>query len=187
MDCAWRFFGAFQAIMPILGWLAGNALHHVISGFDHWIALALLVMIGLRMIYPVRKKTEIDGRVKEHAARPIGNQIAFDFGTAGFSNGVYESMRKGEKARANPHNIYVLLTLSVATSIDALAIGISLSFLKSTILLPAVIIGLVTFVLSFVSFILGNRIGRFFGKQIEVTGGLILIGIGIKILIEHLG
>ncbi len=87
----------------------------------------------------------------------------------------------------DPHKMYVLLTLSVATSIDALAVGISLSFLKSTIVFPAIIIGIVTLTLSFLSFLLGNRIGRFFEKKIVIVGGLILIGIGIKILIEHLG
>ena len=86
----------------------------------------------------------------------------------------------------NPFNLYVLLLLSVATSIDALAVGLSLSFLKIYIMTPAVIIGAVTFSLSFLGVFLGKRSGRFFERKVGILGGLILIGIGTKILIEHL-
>jgi putative Mn2+ efflux pump MntP len=80
----------------------------------------------------------------------------------------------------------VLLVLSVATSIDALAVGLSFSFLSVSIAIPVLIIGIVAFILSFLGFYFGGNIGQMFGNSIQILGGLILIGIGIKILIEHI-
>jgi len=91
----------------------------------------------------------------------------------------------GEK-RANMHDTPVLLALSLATSIDALAVGITFAFLKVSILVSALIIGAVTFVVCFLGAGAGNKIGQRFGKKIEVLGGLVLIAIGVKILVEHL-
>ena len=143
------FFGSFQAIMPIVGWLAGLSLRDFISGVDHWIAFGLLSLIGCKMIYESMK------------------------------------MESGDKA-INPLNVYVLLMLSVATSIDALAVGVSFAFLKVSIVTPIIVIGIVTFGLSLLGVFVGDRFGRFFEKKIEIAGGLILIGIGIKIVVEHL-
>lgn len=142
-------FGFFQAIMPILGWAAGNQARAFISGVDHWIAFGLLTAIGIKMIYEAFK-------IKEKVNEP-------------------EEM-----------SIYILLMLSIATSIDALAVGISLSFLKVAIVMPSIIIGVVTFSLSLAGVLIGRRFGHFFETKIEIAGGLILTGIGIKILIEHL-
>ncbi len=80
----------------------------------------------------------------------------------------------------------VLLVLSVATSIDALAVGITLSLLRTPILVAVTIIGLVTFGLSYAGVFIGKRFGHFFESKVEIVGGLILIAMGIKILIEHL-
>jgi putative Mn2+ efflux pump MntP len=100
---------------------------------------------------------------------------------------IYESSKMGSnEKKIDPLNLYVLFILSIATSIDSLAVGLSLSFLNVPIALPAIIIGVVTFLLSLLGVYLGNRIGHFFERKIELIGGLILIGIGIKILIEHL-
>ncbi len=142
-------FGAFQAVMPLIGWLAGLSLRDVISGFDHWIAFGLLSSIGFKMIY---ESFTVESSEKE----------------------------------INPLNVFVLLILSVATSIDALAVGISLSFLNISIAIPAIIIGTVTFLLTLLGVFIGKRFGHFFENKIEILGGLILIGIGVKILIEHL-
>ncbi len=100
---------------------------------------------------------------------------------------IYESIRMevGRKER-NPLNVYVLLMLSVATSIDALAVGVSLAFLRVSIVTSILIIGIVTFLLSFLGVYAGCKFGRSFGEKIGAIGGLILIGIGIKILVEHL-
>ena len=143
------FFGLFQAIMPIVGWLAGLSLRGFIAEIDHWIAFGLLSFIGCKMIY--------------------------------------ESITvQSNEKQINPLNIYVLLMLSVATSIDALAVGVSFAFLKISILTPVIVIGTITFLLSFFGVFVGNRIGHFFENKIEIAGGLILIGIGAKILLEHL-
>jgi putative Mn2+ efflux pump MntP len=133
------FFGSFQALMPLIGWLAGLSLRDLISGVDHWVAFGLLSLIGGKMVYEATK---------------IG--------------------------------VFALLILSIATSIDALAVGLSFAFLKISIATPIIVIGLVTFILSFLGVLVGNKLGHFFEKKMEVVGGLVLIGIGVKILIEHL-
>jgi len=100
---------------------------------------------------------------------------------------IYESRRFGPiEKETDPLNVSVLLVLSIATSIDALAIGLTLSFIASAIIVPVIIIGIVTFVLSFLGVYIGDRFGHFFEKKIEAAGGLILIAIGVKILIQHL-
>jgi putative Mn2+ efflux pump MntP len=100
---------------------------------------------------------------------------------------IYESFKiKSVEENPDPSNIIVLLVLSIATSIDALAIGITLSFITSSIALAAAIIGLITFVLSYAGVLIGKRFGHFFENRIEALGGLVLIGIGVKIMCEHL-
>ena len=142
------FFGFFQAIMPVFGWLAGENVIEFIAGFDHWIAFGLFGFIGCRMIY--------------------------------------ESIKKDAKKVISSLSLGMLLMLSIATSIDALAVGLSLSFLKVSIVTPAIAIGLITFFLSVIGMYLGSRFGRIFKNKIEVLGGIILIVIGFNILIEHL-
>lgn len=144
---AW--FGAFQAIMPLIGWLAGLKLLAVIQGADHWVAFGLLTFVGGKMIY--------------------------------------ESFRiEAEEERTNLLALHVLFLLSLATSIDALAAGLSFAVLKVEILLPILVIGGVTFVTSFAGVLIGEKVGHFFEKKIELAGGLVLIGIGVKILVQHL-
>ncbi|MBW2623194.1 MAG: manganese efflux pump [Deltaproteobacteria bacterium] len=141
-------FGLFQAVMPVLGWLAGLSFRSLISGFDHWIAFGLLAFIGGKMVFE------------------------------GFSD------NSAAKER-NFLSLWVLLVLAVATSIDALAVGLSFSLLKTSIVFPAVVIGLVTFVISALGVLIGSRFGHRFENKAEILGGLILIGIGIKIVIDH--
>lgn len=100
---------------------------------------------------------------------------------------IYESFKiEGEKKESNPLNIYILLMLSIATSIDALAIGVTLAFLDTVIIWPVIIIGAVTFIVSFLGIYAGNKFGHIFGSKMEAVGGLVLIAIGVKILITHL-
>ncbi len=143
------FFGGVQALMPVMGWLAGVGLRDFIADIDHWIAFGLLSAIGLKMIYESRKII-------------------------------------GEKGNWDPLNLYVLAMLSVATSIDALAVGVSFAFLKTPLISSVLIIGFITFLISFAGVFVGNRGGHFFENKMELTGGLVLIGIGLKILVEHL-
>ena len=99
---------------------------------------------------------------------------------------IYESTKMGFEKLISSLSIGMLLMLSIATSIDALAVGLSLSFLNVPIAAPAIIIGIVTFSLSFVGVYLGNHFGHFLGNKVEIVGGLILIAIGIRIFLEHL-
>lgn len=142
-------FGLFQFVMPFIGWLAGSTVVGLIESFDHWIAFALLAVVGGKMIRE-------------------GFEAESDEG-------------KGDRTRGWP-----LFLLSIATSIDALAVGFSFSLLKTPIALPAVIIGAVCFVMTAVGMVFGKALKKIFGKKVEIAGGLVLIGIGVKILIEHL-
>ena len=142
-------FGLFQAVMPVIGWLAGLTIIQWVEAWDHWIAFSLLAIIGGRMIYEAFSDEE-----KTDDRDP----------TKGLS----------------------LVLLSIATSIDALAVGFSLSVIGVSIWMPALVIGLVAGVLTIVGMLLGGRIGDRWGTRVEIFGGLVLIAIGIKILIEHL-
>jgi len=100
---------------------------------------------------------------------------------------IYEAFSKKECTNAiDPLNNHRLFGLSLATSIDALAVGITFAFLEINIVVPIIIIGVITFIISFTGIIIGKRIGHYLGKKVEVVGGIILIAIGFKILIEHL-
>ena len=90
------------------------------------------------------------------------------------------------KKKSNPLDWHVLLVMSVATSIDALAVGLTFAVLQISIVTPVLVIGLVTFLMSGTGVFLGDRTGKFVGKRVDIAGGLILIAIGLKILIEHL-
>ena len=142
-------FGLFQALMPILGWLAGLGVGHYIAGWDHWIAFLLLVFIGGKAIWEAT----------------WGDVQA--------------------TSRADPTRGLTLVALATATSIDALAVGVSLAMLRVSIWYPSVVIGCVTAVLTGTGMLLGKYLGSRFGQRIEILGGLILIGIGIEILAQH--
>jgi len=142
------FFGLFQAVMPIIGWFGGSLISEKIEVFDHWIAFALLALIGGKML-------------KE----------AFDS----------ESDETIDLTQMIP-----ILTLAVATSIDALAVGITFSVLNVSIWSASVIIGLVAFGFSIIGLYLGKGLGHLFGNRVEIFGGVVLIGIGVKVLVEHL-
>lgn len=143
------YFGAFQAIMPTIGFSLGTAFERFITNVDHWVAFILLVGIGINM-------------VKE----------AFD----------KESENKSDNV-----DVKTMLVLSIATSIDALAIGITFACLKIHIVMPVITIGLITFIISVIGVKIGNRFGNKYEKKAEIMGGVILILLGIKILLEHLG
>ena len=100
---------------------------------------------------------------------------------------IYDALRDGKEiSHSDPTRGLSLLMLSIATSIDALAVGLSLAFLKVAIFYPSVVIGTVAFAMTWIGMAFGERFGRVFGKKVEIAGGLILLGIGVKILLEHL-
>ena len=113
--------------------------------------------------------------------------IAFGLLSAVGVKMIYESFKIGSVEQSfDPSNIFILLVLSVATSIDALAVGVTLSLITSSIIIAAIIIGIVTFALSYLGVLIGKKIGHFFESKIEAIGGLFLIALGLKILIQHL-
>lgn len=142
-------FGLFQALMPILGWLAGMTIQRWITSYDHWIAFALLIFVGGKMLY----------------------EAFHDF---------------EKKDGTDPTRGVTLIILSVATSIDALAVGLSLAMLNISVWGPALIIGLVAGVLTVVGLLLGRRCGKAWGKRVEIFGGVVLCAIGTRILLQHL-
>lgn len=142
------YFGGFQFLMPVLGYLLGARFESFITNVDHWIAFALLLVIG-------------------------GNMIKESFGEA-------------EKLN-DDFGFKTMLMLAVATSIDALAVGITFAFLQVRILPAALLIGVTTFCLSALGIYIGNRFGARYKSRAELAGGIILILIGVKILLEHLG
>ena len=144
---AW--FGAFQAIMPLLGYLLGTQFAEYITAIDHWIAFILLVLIGANMI------REAVGREEEHLDASFGVKAMFP--------------------------------LAIATSIDALAVGVTFAFLGVSIVPAVSFIGVITFTLSAAGVWLGNIFGSRFKSPAEFIGGAVLILMGIKILLEHLG
>ncbi len=157
-------FGLFQAVMPLIGWLAGRGVHGYIAAWDHWVAFGLLAFIGGKMIVAALRgslASQGDADASERTPVPA-------------------------KALPDPTRGVTLLMLSVATSIDALAVGLSLGMLQVGIWYPILIIGVVTFGLTVLGMLLGSRIGSRFGRWTEFFGGLVLIAIGAKILVEHL-
>ena len=116
----------------------------------------------------------------------IDHWIAFGLLVMIGSKMIYDSSRKEGSRSENTLSLRALLILSTATSIDALMVGLSFAFLQTDILMPIVVIGIVTFSLSYLGFLFGNVVGGFFGNKIKAVGGIILIAIGIRILLEHL-
>jgi len=142
-------FGLFQALMPIIGWLAGRTVQSYIVDFDHWIAFGLLAAVGGHMIY--------------EAFHP----------------------EREERQPGDPTRGYSLLFLSIATSIDALAVGLTLAMLDITVWFPALVIGLVAALFTLIGMLIGRKAGDAWGARVEVLGGVVLIAIGLKIVIEH--
>ncbi|MDR1586639.1 MAG: manganese efflux pump MntP family protein [Treponema sp.] len=174
-------FGFFQFFMPVAGWLLGETVSSYITAYDHWIAFGLLVFIGGKMI------TEgIRAMSRNRAGKGTGpEQIAAPEQAArGQSSG------KGIKSAGDIRDPGTLLVLSLATSIDALAVGISLSILNQSIWISAALIGGITFLVCLLGFETGRRlrqgIGLVLEKWAQFAGGLVLIGLGCKILAEHL-
>ncbi|MFP4054785.1 MAG: manganese efflux pump MntP family protein [Phycisphaerae bacterium] len=150
---AWHF-GLFQALMPVLGWLAGRTVADYIAAWDHWIAFGLLSFIGGKMLYEAWR----------------GEQLAE--GT--------------EDTRRDPTKGMLLMMLCIATSIDALAVGLSLAMVNVSIWQPALVIGVVTCLLSAMGIVFAGRLGQKVERWADAFGGVVLIAIGFRILIEHL-
>lgn len=142
------YFGGFQFLMPLIGYLLGSQFQQYITSIDHWIAFILLALIGANMIKESRGETE-----------QLNDSFSF----------------------------LTMLPLAIATSIDALAVGITFAFLQVSILPAVTFIGCTTFVLSAIGIKIGHVFGTRYKSRAEMIGGIVLIAIGCKILLEHLG
>lgn len=147
MISAGLWFGGFQALMPLIGYLLGSTFEKYITSIDHWVAFILLGIIGFNMIKESREEEE-------------STDASFAF-----------------KA---------MLVLAIATSIDALAVGITFAFLKVDILLAVSLIGVTTFLFSAAGIKIGSVFGAKYKSKAEFFGGAVLMALGTKILIEHL-
>ena len=142
------YFGSFQAVMPFLGYILGTRLQSMVESIDHWIAFALLALIGANMIRESMEKTET-----------VCSSFSFK----------------------------TMIPLAVATSIDALAVGITFAFLKVRIIPAVCFIGIVTFALSAAGVLIGRTFAAKYKSKAELAGGIVLILMGTKILLQHLG
>ncbi|KYF59566.1 hypothetical protein BE08_16800 [Sorangium cellulosum] len=145
------FFGGFQALMPLIGWLLGARIGPLVQAWDHWIAFGLLGAIGGKMLWEARASAEDD-----------------------------------DAAPKDLFALKVMFVLAIATSIDALAIGFTLPMLNAPFALSLVTIGITTAILSAIGLFAGRRFGAMLGKRLDAAGGVVLIGLGVKILVEHL-
>lgn len=146
---AGAWFGSFQALMPLIGYLLGSRFKKYITRIDHWIAFILLALIGINMIK--------------------------------------EAFSKEEEKASSTMYFKEMFLLAVATSIDALAVGITFAFLRVDILPAVSLIGITTFLLSIAGVKAGNLFGSRYKSKAELAGGILLILMGTKILLEHLG
>ncbi len=155
------FFGGFQFLMPCAGYLLASMFSNLITSCDHWIAFILLAFIGGKMIYEALRPDEEEEQIKN----PLDNKL--------------------------------LTMLAIATSIDALAVGVTFAtmgmqiftgtgLMALSLIVASAIIGIVALILSAVGVAIGAKCGNLFGNKAEILGGVVLMGIGLKILIEHL-
>jgi putative Mn2+ efflux pump MntP len=148
------FFGGFQFLMPVIGWVLGAQFASFVTPIDHWIAFVLLAIIGGKMLWEALTDDD-DGEPVEAVDAKL--------------------------------NLGELLMLAIATSIDALAVGITFAFLDVNIVPAASFIGVITFTLSFIGVAVGHQFGSRWEKPSTIVGGVVLILIGLHILLEHLG
>lgn len=150
------WFGGFQGLMPLIGYILGSQFEQYITSIDHWIAFVLLGLIGGSMIKEALEKKGCD-----------------ECGCGNNDNGSLTAK--------------AMFPLAVATSIDALAVGVTFAFLKVSIVPAVSFIGIITFICSAFGVKIGNVFGEKYKSKAELAGGIILICMGCKILLEHLG
>ncbi|MDO4232181.1 MAG: manganese efflux pump MntP family protein [Lautropia sp.] len=155
-------FGVVEAITPAVGWMLGSVASRMVQDYDHWIAFVLLACLGLHMVYKACQPGETEGESPD------------DRDTAG-------------RGSPEPRMPFLRVALTgLATSIDAMAVGVGLAFVDVSIVLAAGIIGLCTFVMVTLGIMAGRLLGEVAGRRAELFGGLILITVGAVILHEHL-
>jgi manganese efflux pump family protein len=161
---SWHF-GLFQFLMPILGWLLGGQVVRYIDGYDHWVAFGLLALVGGHMIYEATR----GGQDKAAPAEADAAQAA-----------------AADDERKDPTRGWSLVMLSIGTSLDALAVGLSLALTQTSPWAVSIVIGLVTAAMVLVGMRAGRIAGALFGKVAEIAGGGVLVLIGVRLLMQGL-
>ena len=159
------WFGSFQALMPTLGYLLGVQFRESIVAIDHWIAFVLLAGIGINMIREAFRKEEDTDYYEVHKER-------------------LQKAKGTTEAALRPKTMFIM---ALATSIDALAVGVTFAFLNQNMPVAVGLIGVTTFGFSVFGVRMGNAFGTRYKAGAELAGGVILICLGAKILLEHLG
>ena len=149
------FFGVFQAGMPVIGWALGSQFASFVSSFAPWIAFVLLAFIGGKMLWDARRSSNNN----DQQASTSASTVQLDYKE--------------------------LFALAIATSIDALAVGVTFAFLDVAIAPSVLLIGVTTFCISFAGVVVGNKVGARFERGAGIAGGVVLILIGVKIVLEH--
>lgn len=207
------FFGFFQAAMPLIGFLLASLFADEIEAFDHWVAFGLLGFLGIKMVYEgvkeeVRKHREKaaakEGSREEARPQVKSGAVSFDAIKAAIAakrrrvaetadgiavsdaDSAAETAVSDVKKTKERFDLKGLIVMAFATSIDALIIGVTFAFLDVNIWESVSVIGIITFVLSLFGVFLGTKIGAKLGGKAEILGGIILVAIGLKILLEHL-
>ena len=199
------YFGVFQAAMPLIGYFAASLFAEKIAAYDHWIAFVLLCFLGGKMIAGSFRKEGCPDRQCPDGASDAGSYAGGNSAGASYAGGNSAGASyadgmcgagtcsdrtcpggkrpdRGETSVGPAH----MLPLAVATSIDALAVGVSFAFLRISIAPAVTLIGVTTFALSFAGVKVGNAFGTRFKARAELAGGIILVLIGVKILLESL-
>lgn len=169
------FFGGFQALMPAVGWAVGALFAAYVEAVDHWIAFVLLAFIGAKMLWDAFHEGE-EAEDGETGGVDVPADVRCGAGVSA-----------GKPAKSERLDIRELLMLAIATSIDALAVGVSFAFLEVDIAPAVSLIGCTTFVISLAGVAIGNFFGSRWEKPATIAGGLVLIAIGARILLEGLG
>ena len=184
-------FGVFQGAMPLLGWALGISFESYIKSIDHWIAFILLALIGGNMIKEAlteddeEEETEIRN-LKRNAEEQCN--ISYSANSCSISpTGQVALSREKDSVMKDILGFKTMFLLAIATSIDALAMGVTFAFLNVKIVPAISFIGIVTFTCSAIGVKIGNVFGLKYKSKAEIVGGVILILLGCKILVEHLG
>ena len=165
--------------MPLIGYFLGAQFEHFITHIDHWIAFGLLTIIGVNMIREAAGESPSEESTSHQVTESPSRDVPY-----------YTDENKhdviGASEQVTESKSTSMLILAIATSIDALAVGVTFAFLKVNIWKSILVIGITTFIFSFVGVKIGNVFVSRYSKTAEIVGGVILILLGIKILVEHL-
>lgn len=161
------YFGGAQGLMPLLGWGLGRGAGPALAAWDHWIAFVLLTGLGAKMLWEARGARD-DAEETVAQERTLEGQVG------------------DERAIGLLFGHRVMATLALATSVDAFAVGVTLPMLGAPVVLSCVTIGVTTAALSVAALFAGTRAGAALGTKFDLAGGLILVGLGVKVLVEHL-